>query len=427
MKKILIITYYWPPKGGVGVQRWLKLTKYLCLNDYKPIIYTPSNGVSPLQDDTLLKSISSDLTILKKAIFEPQKLLSFFFKDKPKSDVLIKKNNSFFARILIWLRANFLIPDSRSFWIKPSVRFLKNYLKKQPVDVVISTGPPHSMHMIALALKKSHPNIKWIADFRDPWTDIEYFDQLPLLSFVKKKHYQFEKRVVANADLILSVSPSWVRAFNDMGAKKTAVLTNGYDVDDYLQDNLTQKIQSNQFVIGHFGLYNQLRDHSFFWNTLHNITSHDKEFLNHLNFLFSGEVHDDFFSNIKKYKWEEKLIHYPYLNHSDAIRHMMKCDLLLVTQGDTKSVKGRLPAKFFEYLGAKKPILAIGKKNSDLEKIISSISYAWFVDFNNAELLYDTILKIYKMRKVQDSFNDDVSFFSRENQVKQLIQLINNL
>jgi len=427
MKKILIITYYWPPKGGVGVQRWLKLTKYLCHNHYKPIIYTPQDGISPLQDYNLLNSISPELTIIKKKIFEPQKILSWFVKNKPTSDILIKKSNSLFAQFLIWLRSNLFIPDSRCLWIKPSIRFLTNYLTKHSVDVIISTGPPHSMHMIALAIKKKHQNIKWIADFRDPWTEIEYFDQLPLLSIVKKRHLQLEKKVISHADLILSVSPSWASNLRRMGAKQTFVLTNGYDLDDYGDDNLDQNMESEQFVVGHFGVYNQLRDHSFFWDTINKISYNEQDFLTNLKFLFAGEVHDTFFTKIKKHRLDEKLTHYPYLHHKDAIHNMMKCNLLLVTQGDTKSVLGRLPAKFFEYLGAKKPILAIGKKNSDLEKIISKISYAWFVDFDNTELLYNTILKIYKMRTLHYHFNDDTSDFSRENQVKKLIKVMNSL
>ena len=286
MKKILIITYYWPPKGGVGVQRWLKLTKYLCRSHYKPIIYTPQNGVSPLQDESLLQSVSSDLTILKKKIFEPQKILSYFFNNKPTADVLLKKNNSLFARFLIWLRSNLFIPDSRCLWIKPSIRFLTNYLKQNPVDVIISTGPPHSMHMIALAIKKKHQKIKWIADFRDPWTKIEYFDNLPLLSMVKKQHNQLEKKVISNADLIFSVSPSWARDLDRMGAKKTFVLTNGYDADDYCNTSMDQKVNPEQFMIGHFGLYNQLRDHSFFWKTINKISNEKQNFLYNLKFLF---------------------------------------------------------------------------------------------------------------------------------------------
>ena len=424
MKKVLILAYYWPPKGGVGVQRWLKLTKYLCRHKYQPIVYTPEGGITPLQDDSLLSSIPKQVEVIKNKIFEPIRLFSFFRKNKYASDILMKTKSNFLDFIFIWIRTNFFIPDSRSFLIKPSISFLNNYLKSHPVDVIISSGPPHSMHMIALSLKQYH-NLKWIADFRDPWTDIEYFDKLPFLPFMKSKHKKMEKKVVSNADLVLSVSPYWASQIQQIGAKKTFVLYNGFDVDDYRQS--IQKTNSNRFKIGHFGLYNELRDHSFLWKVINQISYENKEFLSDLQLFFAGEVYDNFVTNMKYYKLDDKLIYEGFLNHNQSIQKMMDCDLLLVTQSMTKSVKGRLPAKVFEYLGAKRPILAIGEKNSDLEKILKPISYAWFVDFNNSKLLFDTILEIYELCEISHYFSDDISKFSRENQVKTLIKLIEDL
>ena len=147
-----------------------------------------------------------------------------------------------------------------------------------------------------------------------------------------------------------------------LGAKRTFVLTNGYDPDDYSVNYLNYDKKPNNFTIGYFGLYNTLRDHSFFWETIKEISKINSAFSNHLHFLFAGEVHDQFFSNMKHYEFDKKLDYYDYLNHADSIKNMMNCDLLLVTQGNTKSVAGRLPAKLFEYLGARRPILAIGKK-----------------------------------------------------------------
>ena len=186
MKRILIISYYWPPKRGVGVQRWLKLSKYLTRDNHELIIYTPEYMGTNLKEQTL-----ENMQVLKTSIFEPQKILRSLFRFKYSADVLVKNKNSIIDKILIFLRANLFVPDSRFLWIEKSVKYLDDFIKNNPIDVVISTGPPHSMHLIAQKIKSLH-NIKWLADFRDPWTDIEYFDKLPLLSFVKKKHIQLE-------------------------------------------------------------------------------------------------------------------------------------------------------------------------------------------------------------------------------------------
>lgn len=424
MKKVLIITYYWPPQGGVGVQRWLKLSKYLLRHKCEPIIYTQSNGLSSLEDSSLLSSIPKGLKVLRNKIFEPQKIISFFTKNKPSSDILIKNQTNILLRILIWLRANIFVPDSRCLWISSSVSFLNNYLKKNHIDVIISSGPPHSMHLIALALKRKH-NIKWIADFRDPWTSIEYFDKLPLLKSRKKKHKDLEYKVLSHSDLVLSVSSSWANDFKRMGAKKTAVLTNGFDLEDYNSPRYP-KI-NNSFVIGHFGLYNKLRDHIFIWETLQKICNIIPNFKSDLKLVFSGEVFKGFFEQIQQFDLNSNLEYFNYLSHSKAIDKMINCDLLLVTQGNTKAVLGRLPAKVFEYIGARRPILAIGKKNSDLEKVMSKISYGWFVDFDNHQLLYDTILHIYDLRNSNDLYSDNIAHFSREEQSKKLIKIIDDV
>ena len=422
MKNILIITYYWPPTGGVGTQRWLKLSKYLIRNKLKPIIYTPSNPTSPIQDLSTTDDIEKGVEVIKKDIFEPNKFFSIFNSKNMSSHILTKRPTSFWGKVLIWIRANFFVPDSRCLWIKPSVSFLNNYLKKNPVDLVISSGPPHSMHLIALELRKQH-NIKWIADFRDPWTNIEYFDLLPLMKKQRKKHIFLEKKVIENADLLLTVSETWANDFKKNGLKKIEVLNNGYDDDDF---SARRNHNSYDFKICHFGLYGEKRDHSFFWQVLRNISDENPDFNKKLKLIFAGEVHSNFFLNLESYRFKKKIKYHSHLKHNDVVDYMLDSDVLLVSQADNKSVMGRLPAKLFEYIGARRPILAIGKKDSDLEKIISKISFGWFVDFGNKNLLKQSINEIFSLSKNYE-FEDVTSDYSRLNQAKRLIKIINSL
>ena len=200
MKKVLILTYYWPPSGGAGVQRWLKFVKYLQEFGWEPIVYTAENGEMPVIDNSLQKDIPENITILKTKIWEPYSFYKTFIgrkkDDKINASFLSEnKKTSFTEKISVWIRGNFFIPDARKYWIKPSVKYLKDYLEKNPVDVIISSGPPHSMHLIAMGLKKQFPNIKWLADFRDPWTDIDFYEELMLSKSSDAKHKQLKTKL----------------------------------------------------------------------------------------------------------------------------------------------------------------------------------------------------------------------------------------
>ena len=186
--KVLIVTYYWPPAGGAGVQRWLKFTKYLRNFDVEPVIFTADNAHYPITDASLDKDIPHNIEVIKCPIFEPNNLLSKFRKRKVKSSAgFLEENPSFLSKVLMYIRANYFIPDARMFWIKPSVKMIARYLANNKIDAIITTGPPHSLHMIGYRLKKKL-RINWIADFRDPWTGIDYFHLLPLTKYAKNKH-----------------------------------------------------------------------------------------------------------------------------------------------------------------------------------------------------------------------------------------------
>jgi hypothetical protein len=217
MKKVLIITYYWPPSGGAGVQRWLKFVKYLREFGWEPIVYTPENPEAPATDTSLLKDIPANITVIKQPIWEPYNLYKGFIGQKKEEKINAgflseKKKPGLAEKIAVWIRGNWFIPDARRFWIKPSVKFLSEHLRGNPVDVIVSTGPPHSMHLIALKLKKKL-NIPWLADFRDPWTTIDFYDKLMLTKSSDKKHKGLELEVLKNADKVVTVSWNWSKDF----------------------------------------------------------------------------------------------------------------------------------------------------------------------------------------------------------------------
>ena len=193
-KKVLIVVYYWPPSGGSGVQRWTKFVKYLRDFGLEPIIYTPSNPERPALDTSLENDIPEGLEVIQRTIWEPYSLYKKFVgidkEEQLGSGLMISgKENSTLQKFSIWIRGNLFVPDARRFWIQPSIKYLTSYLLENPVDAIVSTGPPHSLHLIGLGLsKKTH--IPWLADFIDPWTNIDFFEELKLNGPAKKRHHK---------------------------------------------------------------------------------------------------------------------------------------------------------------------------------------------------------------------------------------------
>ncbi len=422
MKKILIISYYWPPNAGVGARRWLNFQKHLS-SEYSITVYTPENPNIFNEDVGLLNNVSSNTKIIKQKIWEPYNFYKKFTnKTKVNPAVLIDSKRGGKAKFINWVRANFFIPDAKCFWIEKSVSYLSKVFKKEDFDYVISSGPPHSMHLIALNLRERFM-FKWVADFRDPWTNMEYFDRIPLWNDSKKKHFYFQKKVIKNADLILTVSNSWSDDFKKIGALNSKVIYNGFE-----------KISSknsfhDKFRIGHFGLFNELRDHNDLWKSLNQITEKNKKFKDDLEIFFSGPTHKNFHNNLKNHGLLSQLNYFEWNPLEKMNQEMLKCSLLIISQSNTIDAMGRVPAKFFEYLGTGIPIIAIGKKGSDLSKLISKYKCGVFFEFNHLNKLSNHFLMYYEnyLKKKKNINKMNVDFFSWKNQASNLVDLLENL
>ena len=422
MKKILLISYYWPPNAGVGARRWLNFQKYLS-KEYSITIYTPENPTVLNEDEALLNSVSSNTHTIKQKIWEPYDLYKKFTKkNKVNPGVLIDPPRGLKEKFTNWARANFFIPDAKCFWVDQSVSYLSKLFSKDNFDYVISTGPPHSMHLIALNLREKY-NFKWIADFRDPWTNMEYFAKLPLIHDSKKKHFELQKKVISKADLTLTVSDSWSKEFSQLGAIRTAIVYNGFD-------KYNSSIEPHdKFRIGHFGLFNEFRDHSGLWQALNVSFSKNQNLKEDLEIYFSGPTHKNFHKNLKRHHLDSYLNYFEWNNLEKMQKEMLKCSVLIVSQSDTKDAMGRLPAKFFEYMGTGIPIVAIGRKNSDLSKIVLKHQCGVFLEFNKLHKLSSCLLDYYDkyLQKEITLKNNHVDVFSWKNQAGNLIDLLKNL
>ncbi len=440
-KKILIISYYWPPAGGPGVQRWLKFVKYLPELGWEPTVFIPENPSYPIVDETLQKDVPVNLKMIKTKIWEPYQLAEKFGKDNKKfkaGQFDVGENQSWKAKLSIFVRGNFFIPDARIFWVKPSVEFLEKYLKANHYDVLVTTGPPHSLHLIGLGLKKKIPNLKWIADFRDPWTEISYYKHLKLTKFADKKHRNLEEQVFRNADITLATSYTDAENFRKKGANAFCI-TNGFDVElengrvgEWEDKNSTTLPLYNsitKFTLSYIGVLEQLRNPEILWETLNDLVSENEEFAKDFELKFVGRLDDKILKKIETSSLKNHLTNLGYQTHDVALQEMQNSSVLLMTNFPQESSKGIIPGKIFEYLATGKTILSFGPKDADVEKILNETKAGKHFDYEAKESLKQFILDSYQSWKSGNLENnaENIEQFSRKNLTKNLVDLLNQL
>lgn len=377
--KVLIVTYYWPPSAGGGVQRWLKLSGHLPEFGVEPIIFTPENPAFSLKDDSLEREVPQDMEIWKFPIWEPFNLFGRG-KQLKQGQVLEKENKSVWDRLAIWARANLFIPDPRVFWVRPAVSFLLPMIKSNHIDAVITTGPPHSMHLIGLELQKK-TGVKWVADFRDPWSEWDILNKLGVKGRAMKRHQKLEQQVIQNCDLLITVSKSWCVDFERLGAKQTFVLTNGYE-PSARQEGAAEG--DSKFVISHLGMLSEMRNPAALWQAIAELCVENREFAAQLEIYLAGITSKPVIDTIGAYpELKEKLVVDGYLSHQGAIGAMRRSGMQLLITNDSANARGHIPGKLFEYLEARRPILAIGDPKGDAASIIHETQAGACVAFDD--------------------------------------------
>ncbi len=423
-KNILIVTYYWPPAGGAGVQRWLKFVKYLSKYNYKIFVYTVANPEAPENDNSLLQDIPDSITVTKHPIWEPFNIYKKITGKKGNFNAGFlneekEKKKSFAEKLSLFVRGNFFIPDAKMFWIKPSVKFLSKFINNKKIGNLITTGPPHSVNVIGLKLKNKHKNINWVADFRDPWTNIDFYRELNLTSFADKIHHKLELKVLQTADKVITVGNTMKREFEEISNRKDiVVITNGYDADDFVN---YKKQKNNKFTIAHIGSINKDRNHEAFYKAVSSFISKKQLTKEQINLVFVGKLDIEAKQSLEKYNLSgfTKIIN--YLPHNEAIQYMFNADLLYLPINNTPNAKGILTGKFFEYLATKNPILAIGPTDGDIAQIIRQTNSGEIFNFDDVtgikKFLLDFNTKKYLFNNIEE--------YSREQLTKKLISIIN--
>ncbi len=423
-KKALIITYYWPPAGGPGVQRWLKFVKYLPEYDIQPIVYIPENPSYPITDLSLQSEVSKDVIIIKQPIKEPYRLAEFLSKNHSKtisSGVIPKeKKQNFIQRLMLYVRGNYFIPDARKAWITPSVKFLSDYIKEEQIETIITTGPPHSLHLIGLKLKQQI-GVKWLADFRDPWTTIGYHKKLKLTNRSAKKHEQMERDVLSSADHIIVTSENTKKEFGDKTNQSIKVITNGYDTY-----HLPKAIKDDKFTISHIGSLLSERNPKLLWQILNELIAENEAFNHSFQLKLIGVVSDDVLNEIEQYISNSHINVVGYVGHNEALMAQRASQLLLLVEIDSEDTKAIIPGKLFEYMVSDTPILAIGPRDSDVERIIAETNTGSYFYYDATSELKSQILTYFEAYKNNALATQPIGLqpYSRKALTKTLSELI---
>ncbi len=424
--KVVIVTYYWPPAGGPGVQRWLKFVKYLRNFGIEPVVFTADNPYYPTIDASLAEDVPEGIEIIKCPIFEPNNIVAKLKKSEAqKSAGFLDPNPSFFAKVLLYIRANYFIPDARMFWVKPSVKKLKKYISEENIDLVITTGPPHSLHLIGKKLKEQL-GVKWLADFRDPWTSIDYFHLLPLTKSARKKHFKMEEEVVRSADSVLMVSNHAQEKYKEF-AKEINVITNGFDTEVSLEDE--EITIDTKFSITHIGSMNSERNPKILWEALSELCKEDAVFAEDLELKLIGKLDDTIWNEEIAPRNFKNVARIPYVPHTEAKKYQRQAQVLLIVVNDYPSAKEMIPGKTFECLQAQRPILAFAPEDGDLSAILEETTAGVAIDFSNKEKVREEILKLYaeyKKGSLQVNIRN-LDTYHRKNLTEKLSTIIKDL
>jgi len=424
MKKILIITYYWPPSGGAGVQRWLKFSKYLPEFGYQPIVLTVDDRMASYAqlDHSLLQEIAPDIQVHKTKTFEPYNLYRKLSgkKEIPYGGFSNQKKVTFFERFSRLIRGNLFLPDPRRGWNRYALKKALELIKGEGIEVVVTSGPPHSTHLIGKSIKEK-TGTRWIADFRDPWTDIYYYKELYHTKLATWFDKRMEKKVLANADKIITVSEDVGRVLLQKipgSTGKMAVIPNGYDETDF--ENATPQ-PTEFFTITYTGtIAMNYRIEQF----IEAIARLPEEVKSELRIRFVGNVPDEILALFKQRDLGSLVEVLGYIPHERAVAQMVNASMLLLAIPDSPDNKGIVTGKFFEYLAARRPILAVGPRGGDVDKMVRACRAGELFEYGESDNMRRFILEIFG--KVKDgSFHSQTTGaekFTRRNLTKQLTE-----
>jgi len=406
----------------------VKFTKYLPQYGWQPVIYTPENPEQLALDESLLDEIPAEAEVIKTHITEPYGIYRKLFGGKKKTSTndgvnpLNSTKKSWKQKIAVWVRGNFFVPDPRVSWVGPSVRFLKKYLAEHPVDAMVTTGPPQSMHLIGLKLKRA-TGLRWIVDFRDPWTKMYYFKNMGLWPLAERKQRRMEQAVIDECDAVTTITPYVVKDFQDMTSTKVHLLTNGFDEDDFPEVEVQP---GEKFTVVHTGLFSADGDPVNLWDALARKCSCDKEFKKALEIRLAGKVDAPVLASIRDRGLWDNLVNLGYLEHSRTVAEQRSASILILPLRQDPEYRKALPGKIFEYLAARRPVLGIGQEDGASAEVLRNTKAGVMYDWTSTTPVSNFIDNQWERFRSGDrgSMDSDISQYSRRALTEKLIEIL---
>ena len=424
MKRVLIITYYWPPSGGSGVQRWVKFAKYLPQEGWQPVVYTPENPELTTVDESLEAEIPPSVEVLRTPIREPydmyRKLMGKKASGKEVTPISSGKKG-LKQRLMLWIRANVFVPDPRISWVRPSVRFLKEYLKGHPVDLMITTGPPQSMHLIGLKLHRE-TGLPWVADFRDPWSRHYSLPYLPLTQRSLRKIRRMEQEVLDEASAVLTVTPFVQKEYAAQTRTPVAMITNGYDEEDFAAD----VTPDGYFNLTQTGYLAADGNPALLWKVLGEMAGKDAAFREQLRIRLAGLVDKAVYDSLDREGLRPNLVDLGYCTHGTAIREQQAASVLLLPLRNAPEMRNILPGKVFEYMAAHRPVLGFGQPDGIQAQLLKETGAGVTCDWDDEAGVRTFVQKAWEQHLAGgvSAPRGEVSQYSRRNLTRQLAELL---
>lgn len=428
--RLLVLTYYWPPSGGAGVQRCLKWVKYLPGLGVEPTVVTvdADQATYPVRDESLLREVPPEVRVVRTATLEPfgsyQRLTG---RAVPHGGFANEGKPGLVQQVLRFVRGNLFIPDPRRGWNAYALAAVEKLLARgEQFDAVLTSSPPHSTQLIGLALQKKY-GLRWLADLRDPWTDIYYAQSLHRTAAAARLDAHYEQQVLRRADAVLVTSPETERLFRrklpDLAKGKIVVLPNGYDETNFQE---ASQPPTDCLRITYAGTIAASYRIGPFLRALAACARQHPAVPLRLRFV--GQADAGVREQVAEAGLSDATEFLAFVPHQQSVRYLLSSSALLMGIPDVALNKGILPGKVFEYLAARKPVLCVAPAGSDADHILREAGAGQALPYDDAALMARVLDGL--ARQWLQSPNLDlpasavVERYSRQGQAARLAELV---